>query len=542
MRRGRLLEPSQVLPVLLVLFAAPAGVCAAGPDISAGERIYREGVLPSGAPLHGARRQSVDGEGAAVACVNCHRRSGLGGGEGTIRIAPITGKYLFSRSGVQAGRPTLDAAAASDAGRAAYDDASLATAIRNGAGRGGRELNYLMPRYQLDDAGMADLIAYLKTLPTVTSPGVGDSAIDFATVFTPDADPKVREGVLAVLNQFIADKNAFQRGGAKPLRSEGQIDFRVTRRWQLHVWTLDGPPAGWEAQLRRHLAAEPVFAVLSGVGGRDWAPVHHFCEAERVPCLFPNAAIPVDDERDFYTIYLSKGALLESELIAGRLSNLSMNGRLVQIYASGGVGERAAARLQALAPTSLQSIMRPVSHGDAAAIARAVSEVRAGDVLALWLGPADLALLGPPPAAATTIYLSGSLAGFEHASLAPAWRAVTQVTYPVDLPEARAVRMNYPLRWFQIRRVAVVDEKVQTDTYLACGIVAEALNEMLDNFMRDYLIERIESMVSHRQLSGFYPHLGLAPGQRFASKGGYLVRFTEPGGPAISPTTEWIVP
>jgi hypothetical protein len=88
----------------------------------------------------------------------------------------------------------------------------------------------------------------------------------------------------------------------------------------------------------------------------------------------------------------------------------------------------------------------------------------------------------------------------------------------------------------------VVDEKVQTDTYLACGIVAEALNEMLDNFMRDYLVERIESMVSHRQLSGFYPHLGLAPGQRFASKGGYIVRFTEPGGLAIAPTTEWTVP
>jgi len=310
----------------------------------------------------------------------------------------------------------------------------------------------------------------------------------------------------------------------------------------LHVWALNGPPAGWEAQLRRHLATEPVFAVLSGLGGRDWAPVHHFCESERLPCLFPNVAVPVDDERDFYTIYLSKGALLESELIAAHLAQSSVNGRLIQLYPPGDIGERAAARLRALAPMSLESIMRPVSHGNAAAIARAVSEVRAGDVLVLWLGPADLSLLRPPPKNATSIYLSGSLAGFEHAPLPAAWRAVAQLTYPADLPEARAVRMNYPLRWFQIRQVAVVDEKVQTDTYLACGIVAEALNEMLDNFMGDYLIERIESMVSHRQLSGFYPHLGLAAGQRFASKGGYLVRFTEPGGPAISPTTEWIIP
>ena len=541
MTRGR---PSLVLPVLLVLFAlfvAPTGACAAAPDVSAGERIYREGVLPSGAPLHGARRQSMDGEGPGIACVNCHKRSGLGSGEGTIRIAPITSKYLFNRSGVQAGRPTLDAAAASDASRAAYDDASLAAAIRSGVGRGARELNYLMPRYKLDDAGMAALIAYLKSLPTVTSPGVSDSTIEFATVFTPDADPEVREGVLAVLNQFIADKNAFIRGGSKPLHSQGQIDYRVTRRWQLHVWMLNGPPSAWEAQLHRHLAEEPVFAVLSGAGGADWSPVHRFCEAARLPCLFPNVAAPVDDENDFYSVYLSKGVLLESELIATRLTAISNKGRLVQLYPPGESGEGAAKKLRGLAPASVESVMHPVPHGDAAALATAVSAARAGDTLVLWLGPSELALLGPPPEH-TAIYLSGSLAGFEHAPLPPAWRAVAQVTYPVDLPEARAVRMNYPLRWFQVRHVAVVDEKIQADTYLACGIVSEALNEMLDNFMRDYLIERIESMVSHRQLSAFYPHLGLAPGQRFASKGGYIVRFTAPTGLALSPTTDWVVP
>jgi Cytochrome c len=508
-----------------------------------GERIYREGVLPSGVPLRGARAQGGETEGAVVvACVSCHRRSGLGSGEGNVRIPPITSKYLFARAGVAAARPTLDAAAASDARRAPYDDASLAAAIRGGIGRGGRELSYVMPRYALDDASMDSLIAYLKTLATQPSPGVSDSTIDFATVFTPDADPKVRDGVLAVLNEFIVDKNAFIRGGAKPLHSQGQIDYRVTRRWQLHVWTLNGPPAGWDAQLRRHLAAEPVFAILSGIGGPNWEPVHEFCEAARIPCLFPNVAVPVDDERDFYSAYLSKGALLESELIATRLASISTKSRLVQLYSPGESGERAAARLRTLAPASFESVMRPVSHGDVAALAKAVGEARADDVLVLWLGPSDLTLLGPPPASKTAVYLSGSVAGFEHAPLPPAWRAVAQVTYPVDLPDARAVRMNYPLRWFQIRHVAVVDEKAQADTYLACGIVSEALNEMLDNFMRDYLVERIESMVSHRQLSGFYPRLGLAPGQRFASKGGYLVRFTEPSGLAISPTTDWIVP
>jgi len=140
------------------------------------------------------------------------------------------------------------------------------------------------------------------------------------------------------------------------------------------------------------------------------------------------------------------------------------------------------------------------------------------------------------------VYVAGGLAGLEDAPLPAAWRPVSTLTYPVDLPSARAVRMNYPLRWMQIHGIAPVATKVQADTYLACGIVAEALNEMLDSFMRDFALERIESMISHRQLTAYYPRLGLAPGQRFASKGGYLVRFSAATGTAIEPVSAWTVP
>ncbi len=75
-----------------------------------------------------------------------------------------------------------------------------------------------------------------------------------------------------------------------------------------------------------------------------------------------------------------------------------------------------------------------------------------------------------------------------------------------------------------------MDERTQTDTYLACSIVAEGAGTMLDNFVPDYLIERVEVELSHRIINGYYPRLGLAPGQRFASKGAYLVRFSDPQG------------
>jgi hypothetical protein len=64
---------------------------------------------------------------------------------------------------------------------------------------------------------------------------------------------------------------------------------------------------------------------------------------------------------------------------------------------------------------------------------------------------------------------------------------------------------------------------------------------MLDNFVRDYLVELVEETLSQRLVNGYFSHLGLAPGQRFASKGGYLVRLADP--PArIAAASGWIVP
>jgi hypothetical protein len=148
----------------------------------------------------------------------------------------------------------------------------------------------------------------------------------------------------------------------------------------------------------------------------------------------------------------------------------------------------------------------------------------------------------PPIADAAGIYVSGLMADLERAPLPPAWRGTARMSYPFDLPTARKFRMNYPLGWLQVRHIAPADEIVQSNTYLACGILAELLTSMQDNFVRDYLIERIEDMLSHRVLSGLYPRLGLAPGQRFASKGGYIVHFTESAGTQISPDTDWMVP
>jgi hypothetical protein len=543
--RAAALLQSLLWPLALVAVWAASPAWSASPG--AGEQLYRRGLLPSGKPLRGERDAGVGVEGPAAACATCHRRSGLGSYEGKSVIPPIIGRYLFRPGARNVEDPDLPHVQGFVPHRDAYTDETLARAIRHGVDQQGRRLSYLMPRYHLDDATMASLLAYLKGLTSGPVPGVDKDTLHFATIVTPDADPAARKGMLDVLQQFFADKNAGYRGESRPLQSGRGVMYRVQRKWSLHVWELAGAPATWEEQLRRRLAEEPVLAVISGISGATWEPVHRFCERESVPCLLPNVDLPVVAEQDFYPVYYSKGVLLEAQLVAHRLragGERTAVRRVVQLVRAGDIGETAAAALQAgLATGGPGSVVRAL-RGDQPkqALAAALQDVTAVDALVLWLRPADLAALPAAAPPAGSLFVSGLLGRLEHAPLPPAWRGPARLTYPFDLPEARKVRMNFPLGWFNVRHLAVVDERVQTDTYLACVILAEALGHMLDSFVRDYLVERIEVLLSHRQVNGYYPRLGLAPGQRFASKGGYLVRFAQADGPRVVADGEWTVP
>src|SRR6266576_3530651 len=66
--------------------------------------------------------------------------------------------------------------------------------------------------------------------------------------------------------------------------------------------------------------------------------------------------------------------------------------------------------------------------------------------------------------------------------------------------------------------------------YLACLATAETVSMMGEDLVRDHLVETLEMHLGTRLLNGYYPRVGLAAGQRSASKGGFLVRFAGPDG------------
>ncbi|MEX3844984.1 MULTISPECIES: c-type cytochrome [unclassified Paraburkholderia] len=554
-RATRWLAPCALLAALIVPVREARCAPAAPPvaTASAGQALYQQGVLGSGEALEAMHDGGVHLQGAAAACVNCHRRSGLGSREGNSSIPPISWRYLVEPRTQTPEDRDLPYVPGMRAEREPYTEATVARAIREGIDSEGKPLSSLMPQYALNDADMQALIGYLKQLDRRRPTGVTDTVLHFATIITPDADPVKRAGMLDVLTHYFADKNVFPLGAVPPLRSSRKMMFMVNRRWELHVWELKGPPDTWRGQLTQFLARQPVFAVLSGLGGKNWAPIHDFCEQEAVPCLFPNVEVPIENDRDFYSVYFSKGVLLESELIAARIvdetgapqaqgtKEAKAPTHVWQVYRTGDNGERGAQSLAtALAAHGIAVSNHALAPGEG--IAGALHGIPRSDVLVLWLRPPDIAALARIPPATHTVFMSGLMGGLDSIPLPTSWRGVTRLAYPFDLPEGRRVRVDYAFGWFSIRQIPMVAPQVQADTYLACGLLAETLSHMVDAFVRDYLVERVQDMLERRILTGYYPRLTLAPGQTFASKGGYIVRFAGPDHIKLVADGDWIVP
>jgi hypothetical protein len=291
------------------------------------------------------------------------------------------------------------------------------------------------------------------------------------------------------------------------------------------------------------MAAEPVFAVISGAYGGNFVPVRDFCESEAVPCLFPNLEnAPADGDQDFHTIYYSRGVGAEADLVANDLAENTAPGPIVAIYRDGDVGESAARRLQSvLQARGVTLQLRSIgAEASPSSIRSLLAKIPEQATLALWLRPKDLAELGSTPKRA--VYVSGIMGDYENAPVPAEWRGVTKLLYNIDLPEERRVRLDYAHGWFRVRRIPEVAFRQQADTMLACGILSETVKHLIDAFIPDYLVERIEDTLEHRLLTGYYARLSLGPRQRYAVIGGYFARFTDPTGSHVVRIGDWIYP
>jgi len=523
---------------LVLALSLPAH--ASPQDIELGKRIYREGVLPSGTLLTAQARNGVVLRGAQAACVNCHRRSGLGSSEGGKVVRPIAGAMLYhapAAAGLRAPSRGLS-------GRTLYTDALLAKAVREGVDASGRVLDLLMPRYALNDDDTRALVTYLKSLSSDPSPGATQDSIHFATIITPGVAPEKRKAMLDVLHAFFRDKNAGTRHETRRSAHapwDMAREYQAYRKWVLHVWELNGAADTWPAQLESFYRKQPVFAMLSGIGAGSWQPVHEFCERKELPCLFPNTHLPEIDEQDFYPVYFTQGMTLEAQALATHLQSAA--GQVVQVYRAGDPGAVAAAALRQALPGRVTD--RRVEQGErlTAAFWNALQQQAQSSALVVWLSDDDMQTFNHASSAQPeAIYLSSSLAAKGKAPTLGDFQAHLYFVRPFDLPQALDRRLVRFRTWLRARGIDPGDEQIQANTYFAATVAGDALMHLIDNFHRDYFMERLEGMLDNSFAGSIYPRLSLGAGQRFASKGAYVVKYMQEPTPGLQPVGGWIVP
>lgn len=559
---------TRVFSGILLFFAAsclaaelPASDLPKTEIVRLGERMYRDGILPSGKVMDAYIRGDVEVDSSAFSCASCHLRAGLGSVEGGVVTPPTNGKKLYqpyrrppSLNDIpdQSGRIIY---AKTVLERPAYTRETLAKALRFGIDPAGQTFNDVMPRYPLAERDMDILISYLEQLSAEPSPGASSSEYRFATIISDDVSEADRQALLQPLQSIIAQKNQqlalyndFIKFGYQPT-----ADMKYAfRRVSLDIWELRGPSQTWQSQLAAYSTKNPVFAVLGGISNSDWQPIHDFCEAERLPCLYPITSFPPLGAKGWYSYYLDKGYAQEGEAAArylNRLETLQTSAPILQLVEESPAGRALAAGFQRfwseqerqpVITINLSSLqLKAPEH-----LADLLAEHKPA-VLLLWSGAAAMKAIPQifaTESAPQLLFVSSSYLGKELLALPDAIRDKVYITYPYRLtpyygPKTGGLDARTPIlataRDLGDRRIAS-----RTISVLQQSIFP-SLSLLYDNLQRDNLLD-IMGMQMDLVVKD-YERLSFGPGQRFASKGCYVIQLGPGASPELIPRSEWLV-
>ena len=268
--------------------------------------------------------------------------------------------------------------------------------------------------------------------------------------------------------------------------------------------------------------------------------------------MFPDVDYPEVVDSGYYPLYFSRGVTLEAEVLAKHLLETGPSGQsgtIVQVFRDHALGRLPSQALRkALQGRGGEAVidypLPDAGRLPADFLSRLAGSERPS-TLVLWLDSADLAALdlaAVPPDGLEAIYVSASLSAMRRPSLPENWQSRLQMVYPFDLPASREQRLTRMKAWLRARNIPLGDERTQANAFFAATVTGDAVSHLGENFSRDYLIERIEQMTGASLSPSIYPRLSLGPGQRFASKGGYVVCFPEGTTDAPVPVSDWLIP
>jgi hypothetical protein len=532
--------------------------------IKLGERMYREGILPSGEPMQAFVKGDVFVSGTSFSCVSCHLKSGIGSVEGGVLTPPTNGITLYKpfeqlyKGYTQTYFPITPR-------RPAYTDKSLANVIRSGELPAGGYINDVMPRYVLEDDEMGMLIAYLKSLSEQFSSGVTDTSINLATVITEDVPLETRNAMLLPLQIYINIKNGQSQfiktpqGSRARRMSENMLVSKEmsSRKLVLSQWLLKGSPETWRSQLEEYYRKEPVFALVGGISSQDWQPIHQFSEDNKIPCLLPQTDFPVISTTDWYTLYPSKGYYQEGEAAARYLNsreNSLTDKPVVQVVRDSREGKALAEGFEKTWQETghRASILVTLKNGEKITgtfIEQLLINEKPATIV-LWDGPdvsSALELLATARNKPERVFVSLRYLGKNIRIVPEGAREFTFITYPYSFAlQLTGTAMGKILveddsKWNISLKDALKHDNVTNAKQLSDSttqLLTMALMDMKGYYYRDNFFDVIGMVPDqHSQLFG---RISFGAGQRYASKGCYIVQLTKGPNPEVVRKSGWV--
>jgi ABC-type branched-subunit amino acid transport system substrate-binding protein len=322
------------------------------------------------------------------------------------------------------------------------------------------------------------------------------------------------------------------------------------RNLSLSRWVLKGTPETWRSQLQEYYRREPVFALLGGITNGEWQPVHKFCEENQIPCLFPITEFPVISRTDWYTLYLSKGYYQEGEGAARFLNDKAelMEKPIVQIVRDSREGRALARGFQETWRDFGQKVPVTVilKEGEALTaefLQQALAREKPAAII-LWDGPESLkavemlaAWKNRPP----MVLVSSSLLGKGMLSMNEQVRDFTYMTYPYGMSQlpGEQISPTMGIKKFNTEANTMATIRISQKTYGLTVVLDMAIERMKGNFYRDNFLDVIDCLMDLDV--PLYERLSFGPGQRYASKGCYIVQLSKEGKPDLIKKSNWVV-
>jgi ABC-type branched-subunit amino acid transport system substrate-binding protein len=539
-----------------VIAEQPASQLSIQDKLKLGERMYREGILPSGEPMQAIVTRDITVSGTAFSCVSCHLRSGLGSYEGGVVTPPTNGPSLFQPQELKYKSVKLDSKLYPvPIFRKAYTDETLSVALRDGRDPSDRAFNPVMPRYLLRDPDVDILATYLKSLSARHASGVTDTTISLATVITDDANQEDANAMMLALDAFVRQKNNMAdlyRTNQRSARMAATMLLSsevMYKKISLVTWKLSGPRDTWRGQLDAYYRTTPVFALLSGISGGDWKPIHDFCEENRIPSLFPETEYPVINETDWYTLYFSKGYYQEGESAArylNRIYDTISEKQVIQIVRNSPQGHTLAHGFEATwseaGHQKLKTIQLKQDEQLTSTSVQTELAKHPKSIIILWDGSDALdgiKVLGSSAKRPDMIFVSSGYMGNDYWKIHEQARDITYLTYPFRLPQKESYYKNHIGAVSKKIDVTGHTEDVLKRAYSATQVLNLALMDIRGNYYQDNLLDVI-GMLKDQDFP-LYERLSFGPGQRYASKGCYIVQLGKGSKPELIGRSDWVI-